>query len=136
MIGRRDREGPLMRNNNPNSLRKSRVLTAVAIGFLIGCVFAFLYPNGFFVSDSVAANRRLSHAGSITQVPFSSKTLPFCSFLLFQLLGLLAIFITSVIPVDWEFPMFWPTVFVFFFCCCWIMFDLTDLASFRSICPG
>ena len=67
MIGRRDREGPLMRNNSTNSLRKSRVLTAVAIGVLIGCVFAFLFPNGFFVSDSVAANRRLPQAGSMTQ---------------------------------------------------------------------
>jgi len=106
MIGRRDREGPLMRNNSTNSLRKSRVLTAVAIGVLIGCVFAFLFPNGFFVSDSVAANRRLPQAGSMTQVPFSSKTLAFCSFLLFQLSGLVAIIITYVIAVDWEFPMF------------------------------
>ena len=80
MIGRRDREGPLMRNNSTNSLRKSRVLTAVAIGVLVGCVFAFLFPNGFFVSDSAATNHHLPLAGSKTQVLFSSKTLAFSVF--------------------------------------------------------
>ncbi|XP_004507414.1 arabinosyltransferase RRA2-like [Cicer arietinum] len=62
MIGRREREGPLMRNN-AQSLRKSRVLTAVAIGILIGCILAFLFPNGFIVSHS----RHLPVKGSKTQ---------------------------------------------------------------------
>ncbi|XP_027355430.1 arabinosyltransferase RRA2-like [Abrus precatorius] len=67
MIGRRDREGPLMRNNT-HFLRKSRVVTAVAIGILIGCIFAFLFPNGFFVSNTVTnPNRNLPLAGSKTQ---------------------------------------------------------------------
>ncbi|XP_057456374.1 arabinosyltransferase RRA2-like [Lotus japonicus] len=65
MIGRREREGPLMRNNSAHSLRKSKVLTAVAIGILIGCILAFLFPNGFFISDSVTPNR--PHTGSKTQ---------------------------------------------------------------------
>ncbi|XP_061354870.1 arabinosyltransferase RRA3-like isoform X1 [Gastrolobium bilobum] len=66
MIGRREREGPLMRNNS-HSLRKSRVITAIAIGVLIGCIFAFLFPNGFFVSDSATPNSHLPLAGSKTQ---------------------------------------------------------------------
>lgn len=54
-----------MRNNSAHSLRKSKVLTAVAIGILIGCILAFLFPNGFFISDSVTPNR--PHTGSKTQ---------------------------------------------------------------------
>ncbi|XP_058750489.1 arabinosyltransferase RRA3-like [Vicia villosa] len=57
MIGRREREGPLMRNI-PHSLRKSKILTAVVIGVLIGCVLAFFFPNGFLVSSSIASNPR------------------------------------------------------------------------------
>lgn len=51
MAGRRD---GLMRNNigNNQSLRGSRIAVAIAIGVLMGCVFAFLYPNGFFHPDS------------------------------------------------------------------------------------
>lgn len=49
--------------NNAQSLRKSRVLTAVAIGILIGCILAFLFPNGFIVSHS----RHLPVKGSKTQ---------------------------------------------------------------------
>ncbi|OIW08705.1 hypothetical protein TanjilG_03381 [Lupinus angustifolius] len=64
MLGRR--EGPLMRNN-AHSLRKSRIITAIVIGILIGCVFAFLFPNGFFVPHTVTANRHISLAGSKTQ---------------------------------------------------------------------
>jgi tetrahydromethanopterin S-methyltransferase subunit C len=69
MIGRREREGPLMRNAT-HSLRKSRIVTAVVIGVLIGCILAFFFPNGFFVPS---ANRHLPVAGSKTQVLFSSK---------------------------------------------------------------
>ncbi|KAK2435501.1 Nucleotide-diphospho-sugar transferase family protein [Trifolium repens] len=63
MIGRREREGPLMRNTT-HSLRKSRIVTAVVIGVLIGCILAFFFPNGFFVPS---ANRHLPVAGSKTQ---------------------------------------------------------------------
>ncbi|MED6204145.1 Arabinosyltransferase rra3 [Stylosanthes scabra] len=67
MIGRR--EGALMRNNSSHSQWKSKVVTAVAIGVLIGCIFAFLFPNGFFYSvpTSTSSNRHLSLAGSKTQ---------------------------------------------------------------------
>jgi len=79
MIGRREREGPLMRNN-PQSLRKSRIVTAVVIGVLIGCILAFFFPNGFFVSQSIASNRRIPVVGSKTQVLFSSKIVAFVFF--------------------------------------------------------
>ncbi|CAI8618524.1 unnamed protein product [Vicia faba] len=66
MIGRREREGPLMRNN-PHSLRKSKILTAVIIGVLIGCVLAFFFPNGFLLSSSIASHPRQPLARSKTQ---------------------------------------------------------------------
>ncbi|CAL5212351.1 unnamed protein product [Lathyrus oleraceus] len=66
MIGRREREGPLMRIN-PHSLRKSKIVTAVIIGVLIGCVLAFFFPNGFFVSSSIVSNPRRPVARSKTQ---------------------------------------------------------------------
>ncbi|CAK9142594.1 unnamed protein product [Ilex paraguariensis] len=49
MTGRRD--GPLMRNTT-QSLRGSRIVIAIAIGVLLGCVFAFLFPRGLFASNS------------------------------------------------------------------------------------
>jgi hypothetical protein len=84
MIGRREREGPLMRNAT-HSLRKSRIVTAVVIGVLIGCILAFFFPNGFFVPS---ANRHLPVAGSKTQVLFSSKIIAFVFFFQFLILGL------------------------------------------------
>ncbi|XP_028777056.1 arabinosyltransferase RRA3-like [Neltuma alba] len=63
MIG--PREGPLMRNDT-QSLRKSRVLIAVAIGVVIGCVFAFLFPNRLFVLNN-APNRSHGTAAYETQ---------------------------------------------------------------------
>ncbi|XP_010244320.1 PREDICTED: arabinosyltransferase RRA3-like [Nelumbo nucifera] len=56
MLGRRD--GPLMRNNG-QSLRGSRIVFAIAVGILLGCAFAFLFPHGFFGSDPPAQGRRL-----------------------------------------------------------------------------
>ncbi|KAI4295551.1 hypothetical protein L6164_035588 [Bauhinia variegata] len=64
MIGRR--EGPLMRSNSSQSLLKSRIAIAIVIGVLIGCVFAFLFPNGFFVSNTIR-NSNYNLAGSKTQ---------------------------------------------------------------------
>ncbi|OVA04546.1 Reticulon [Macleaya cordata] len=57
MSGRRD--GSLMRNTG-QSLRGSKIVVAVAIGILLGCVFAFLYPHGFFgaSTDPPIQNRR------------------------------------------------------------------------------
>ncbi|XP_004238239.2 arabinosyltransferase RRA3 [Solanum lycopersicum] len=43
MAGRREKYG--------QSIRGSRIAGAIAIGVLLGCVFAFLYPNGFFSPD-------------------------------------------------------------------------------------
>lgn len=63
MIGRR--EGPLMRNN-AHSLHKSRVLVAIAIGVFVGCVCAFLFPNGFFGSNAIP-RRNYNLVGSKTQ---------------------------------------------------------------------
>ncbi|KAJ4850414.1 Arabinosyltransferase rra3 [Turnera subulata] len=48
MMGGR-REGALMRNSNAQSLRKSRIAIAIAVGIFLGAVFAFLYPHGIFV---------------------------------------------------------------------------------------
>ncbi|KAJ6896592.1 hypothetical protein NC651_022702 [Populus alba x Populus x berolinensis] len=51
MIGRRD--GALMRNNSSNqSLLKSRIAIAIAIGMFLGCIFAFFFPHGIFSSNS------------------------------------------------------------------------------------
>ncbi|XP_072973195.1 arabinosyltransferase RRA2-like isoform X1 [Typha angustifolia] len=47
MAGRR--EGPLMRANGLPS-RGSRIAMAVAVGVLLGCICAFLYPDGLFQS--------------------------------------------------------------------------------------
>lgn len=88
MIGRREREGPLMRIN-PHSLRKSKIVTAVIIGVLIGCVLAFFFPNGFFVSSSIVSNPRRPVARSETQVQFSSKIVAFVFFLIFNLLRII-----------------------------------------------
>ncbi|KAF3624327.1 putative UDP-D-xylose:L-fucose alpha-1,3-D-xylosyltransferase 1-like isoform X2 [Capsicum annuum] len=51
MVGRRDKYG--------QSIRGSRIAGAIAIGVLLGCVFAFLYPNGFFSSDPKSQSRPL-----------------------------------------------------------------------------
>ncbi|OMO63420.1 Reticulon [Corchorus olitorius] len=53
------REGPLMRNPSHSSA-KSRILMAVAIGISLGCVFAFLYPHGFFSYSAPAFHSRRS----------------------------------------------------------------------------
>ncbi|PRQ27002.1 putative nucleotide-diphospho-sugar transferase [Rosa chinensis] len=44
-----------------SSLRGSRILVAIVVGVLIGCVFAFLYPHGFFSNsdDPLIQNRRI-----------------------------------------------------------------------------
>ncbi|GFZ10300.1 nucleotide-diphospho-sugar transferase family protein [Actinidia rufa] len=51
MAGRREKNG--------QSFRGSRITVAIAIGVLLGCVFAFLYPHGFF---NPAPNRPFSNS--------------------------------------------------------------------------
>lgn len=42
-----------MRNNSSNqSLLKSRIAIAIAIGMFLGCIFAFFFPHGMFSSNS------------------------------------------------------------------------------------
>lgn len=42
-----------MRNNSSNqSLLKSRIAIAIAIGMFLGCIFAFFFPRGLFSSNS------------------------------------------------------------------------------------
>ncbi|XP_043710948.1 arabinosyltransferase RRA2-like [Telopea speciosissima] len=48
MTGRRD---GLSMKNNAQSNRGSRIAVAIAIGILVGCIFAFLFPHGLFGSD-------------------------------------------------------------------------------------
>lgn len=59
MAGRR--EGLLMRGNGPPS-RGSRIAMAVAIGIILGCVFAFLFPDGLFRSSSPSPSRTQNSA--------------------------------------------------------------------------
>ncbi|XP_077244440.1 arabinosyltransferase RRA3-like [Tasmannia lanceolata] len=61
MAGRR--EGAFMRNNGQSSIRGSRIAVAVGIGILLGCVFAYLYPNGFLSSN---LTQREIHTSSIS----------------------------------------------------------------------
>lgn len=60
MAGRRD--GSLMRDKG-QSLRGSRIALAILTGVLLGCVFAFLFPHGFFSSDPPIQHRRLDKSG-------------------------------------------------------------------------
>lgn len=67
MAGRREKYS--------QSLRGSRIVIAIVIGVLLGCVFAFLFPHGFFSSsDPPTRNRRLSK--SSLQVDSSSCDSP------------------------------------------------------------
>lgn len=52
MAGRREKYG--------QSIRGSRIAGAIAIGVFLGCVFAFLYPNGFFTPDPRSQSLPLS----------------------------------------------------------------------------
>ncbi|KAJ8541023.1 hypothetical protein K7X08_001839 [Anisodus acutangulus] len=52
MAGRREKYG--------QSIRGSRIAGAIAMGIFLGCVFAFLYPNGFFFPDPRPQTRPLS----------------------------------------------------------------------------
>ncbi|CAM8936611.1 unnamed protein product [Rhodiola kirilowii] len=51
-----------MRGGAQTSVR-SRVMGAVAVGVLLGCVFAWLYPHGLFKSDPDVVRRAASNSG-------------------------------------------------------------------------
>nr|XP_043606266.1 arabinosyltransferase RRA3 [Erigeron canadensis] len=55
--------GPINRRSS-QSVRGSRIIVAILVGILVGCLFAVFYPNGFFNSNSATSstlrNRRLS----------------------------------------------------------------------------
>ncbi|KAL5704812.1 Arabinosyltransferase rra3 [Ranunculus cassubicifolius] len=65
MSGRR--EGSLMRNNT-NSIRGSKIAIAIGIGVLLGCVFAFFFPHGFFVTDPAFQVQNSSSKAGFIQV--------------------------------------------------------------------
>ncbi|KAI5660991.1 hypothetical protein M9H77_20314 [Catharanthus roseus] len=78
MSGRRD--GPLMRNNtnglNSSFRGGSRIGVAIAVGISIGCVFAFLFPHGFFSSSSSSSSIQSVDSNSDLQVVSSSCESP------------------------------------------------------------
>lgn len=56
-----------MKKDGGGSLRRSRVAAAIAIGIFLGCVFAFLYPDGFFASSpTVHHTAHESDSGAIS----------------------------------------------------------------------
>ncbi|KAH6830061.1 Nucleotide-diphospho-sugar transferase family protein [Perilla frutescens var. hirtella] len=61
MIGGR-RETALMKKDGGQSL-KSKIAAAIFVGVLLGCVFAFFYPDGIIVSSSLS-RRQVADANS------------------------------------------------------------------------
>ncbi|KAF7829693.1 arabinosyltransferase RRA3-like [Senna tora] len=59
MAGRRD---ALLTRDKGQSVLGSRILVAVVIGILLGCIFAFLSPHGFFTSNRPFHNPRIGVA--------------------------------------------------------------------------
>ncbi|XP_044474789.1 arabinosyltransferase RRA3-like [Mangifera indica] len=55
MAGRRDKV---------QSVRKNRIIVAILIGFIVGCVSAFLFPHGFFSSNSLIKYRQVIKSNS------------------------------------------------------------------------
>lgn len=52
-LGRREK-------NFQSSIRGSRILAAIGIGIVVGCVFAFLFPHGFFSTNQPTEIRTVS----------------------------------------------------------------------------
>lgn len=48
------------RGGGANSLRGSRIAIAIGIGVSLGCIFAFMFPHGFFGSDPPNQTRRIA----------------------------------------------------------------------------
>lgn len=61
------------RREKVQSIRGSRIAIAIVIGVLVGCVFAFLFPHGFFSSNLPIQDRQLVkknfQAGSSCESP-------------------------------------------------------------------
>ncbi|KAL3340583.1 hypothetical protein AABB24_028961 [Solanum stoloniferum] len=66
MAGRREKYG--------QSIRGSRIAGAIAIGVLLGCVFAFLYPNGFFSPDPRSQSHPVSKSNLQVDSPNCEST--------------------------------------------------------------
>nr|XP_004238239.1 arabinosyltransferase RRA3 [Solanum lycopersicum] len=66
MAGRREKYG--------QSIRGSRIAGAIAIGVLLGCVFAFLYPNGFFSPDPRSQSHPVSKSNLQVDLPNCEST--------------------------------------------------------------
>ncbi|KAM0950419.1 putative nucleotide-diphospho-sugar transferase, arabinosyltransferase R [Dioscorea sansibarensis] len=62
MAARRD--GPLMRGAASTPSRRSRLLVAIAVGILVGCVCAYLYPDGLFRSSSSSLHETIASINS------------------------------------------------------------------------
>ncbi|XP_039119566.1 arabinosyltransferase RRA2-like [Dioscorea cayenensis subsp. rotundata] len=60
--GRKD--GPLMKSTSPPLSRASRIAIAVAVGSLLGCICAFLYPDGLF--HEATSRIKSSQASSVS----------------------------------------------------------------------
>lgn len=52
-LGRREK-------NLHSSIRGSRILAAIGIGIVVGCVFAYLFPHGFFSTNQPTQIRTVS----------------------------------------------------------------------------
>ncbi|MQM15059.1 hypothetical protein Taro_048001 [Colocasia esculenta] len=65
------RGAPLMRGGGPSSLpsRSARIVMAVGVGVLLGCVFALLRPDGFFSPVPASSQGRLIPASSKASSP-------------------------------------------------------------------
>ncbi|XP_039113876.1 arabinosyltransferase RRA3-like [Dioscorea cayenensis subsp. rotundata] len=63
MAARRD--GPLMRGAASTPSRRSRLLVAIAVGLLVGCVCAYLYPDGLFRSSSSSLHQTIASINSL-----------------------------------------------------------------------
>ena len=62
MTGRRE-----MHRNTSQSIRKTRIAIAIAIGVTLGCVFAIFFPHGLFTSSAPIITRSISKSNA--QVP-------------------------------------------------------------------
>ena len=138
MIGLKEREGPLMKNNP----LISRIVAALIIGVLTGCIIVFFFPNDFFVSQSITSNRHLPVAVPKTQVSFSSKINYLSCFSFIFNLCLLLNF-KSLHPSKKKFlhvAWFWlsrnltmSSNYCFCLCHLWYVFDFADFTNCGSL---
>ncbi|KAL8197948.1 hypothetical protein R6Q57_016478 [Mikania cordata] len=56
------------------SVRGSRIIVAIVIGILLGCIFAVLYPHGLFSGDSYSASRFQSRRLSKSNLQIGSTS--------------------------------------------------------------